>query len=155
ALFVMALASRLGEPGNRSVVYANFIHAMIASAVVAIGSLIALAAANAGRVTQRPGQIAGVVAADSDGPVLAAYHVPGGLRGPPGVARAFGVATPGGDGPVPTGIPLVAPVPAATTELRTGEAIAVFRAGDRVVLEGYEAPGGGQPFRDAQIPVPG
>ncbi len=154
-VFVMAFASRLGEPGNRSVIYANFIHAMIAGAIVAIGSLVALAAANARRVPRRTGQILGVVAADSDGPVVAAYHITSWLRGPRGVARAFVVTTPHGDVPVPAGIPLVAPVPPATTELHTGEAIAVFRAGDRVALEGYEAPSGGQPFRDAQIPVPG
>lgn len=153
-LFVVAIVARLGKPGNRNVIYANFTHVLLAAGAVAIGALAALVVTNAHRAARRRGRIEGVVAG-APGEVFAVFQISGWLRGPRSVVRSFVVRTSSGDVPVPGDIELIAPVPAATTELAIGEATAVLRTGDRVVLAGFVSPDGGQPFRDSLVPVPG
>jgi hypothetical protein len=163
-LLGLALASgivlRLEPNRGAASIYANFVHVLIALAAVAIASVIALAASiriGALRARRTFGAartpVSGVIA--SDAPVVARTEVTSWLRVPRTVVGAFAVTTPAGDVVVPAGAELVAPLPELTTQLAVGESIPVLRAGDRVVLAGFDAPDASHPFRGTAAWVPG
>ncbi|MGE5185879.1 MAG: hypothetical protein ACM31C_27670 [Acidobacteriota bacterium] len=158
---IYAFALRADPRPDSNLVYVNFVHVLLALAVVAAGSLGALAAAlwlrgRAGRDALAHAPLHGVVAIDSErGAPVACLQLAGWLRGPRIVARAFEVVTPEGTIVVPGDAGVVAELPAVSTRLAAGDAIAVVREGDRVALAGLVAPAGDHPFRASPVPVAG
>ena len=149
-----ASAQRLDPVGDSDLVYINFVHVLLALVAVAACSLGALAIASRRR---RPdGQLHGTVAIESErGAPVAALQIAGWLRGPREIVRTFDVITNHGIVSVPAGVRVHAELPACSTHLASGEAIAVVREGDRVALSGYVAAAPDHPFRASLAPTPG
>src|SRR5262249_45640564 len=128
--------------------------AMIAAiaALVCFGIGLAVTAARAQTALRRHKRSDGVIVRDDDTPVFG-LEITSWLRGPRIVQRPFAVSIPGATIPS-SGAHLVAAMPTATTQLRTGEAYAVLRPGDRVTIAGH-ADAAGDPFRTSAAPLAG
>jgi hypothetical protein len=159
-LLVTATAVRMNISLHDSLLYANFVHIVLALAVVAGAALIALAIslwtrARRHRRALLVDPVTGVIARDGvDGPV-ACLQIAGWLRGPRVITRGFTVNTDAGAIAVPCGVTLVGDPPEVSTKLASGEAVPVLRTGDRVVLAGFVAPPSDHPFRSSSALIPG
>jgi hypothetical protein len=136
--------------------YSNFLPVLLAAALVAMVSLVALGgvtwwrtAATHRAFTSRERR-GGTVVDDGDEPVIG-LEITSWLRGPRVVQRPFSVRTSIGTLPV-RGAHLVAAIPAATTQLRTGESIEVLGPGEDVQIAGHGT-AGGDPFRTSAAPL--
>lgn len=156
--FVIALVLRVGASARELVLYANLLPLLIAAMLVALVALLGFGAGfvwtgyRARRVMMRHGRSDGVIVDDDRTPV-AGFEITSWLRGPRVVQRRFAVSIAGATIPV-SGAYLVAPLPAATTQLATGECYAVLRPGDRVTIAGH-ADAAGDPFRTSAAPLAG
>jgi len=150
SLGVIASSLRLDLDLHASLVYANFIHVMLAIAAVAGGVLIALGLSLRDRAGVRG--ITGVIEGQG---TVACLQIAGWLRGPRMIASSFTVLADAGAVVVPGGAEVVCPPPDTTTLLRSGEAMPILRGGDRVVLAGFVAPPADHPFRGASALIPG
>jgi len=156
--WVMAISIRRDASDHAVIVYSNFMPWLLAAAVAALAAIAALTVVTwlgghrrrAGGWRQHTGRISA-----ARGELIAGYEIASWLRGPRAITTACEVVTAGGTLPVPAGAQLFAPLPLATTLLRTGERVAVVRGGDAVCLGGYEQHATGQPFRDSGAPIPG
>jgi hypothetical protein len=159
-LVAVAASRRISGDETDARIYANFIHVLLALALVAVGALGLLAASIAvrdrraeRRLARDPAVVSGEVALDCDD-VAADARITSWLRGPQSRLRPFTVVTPKGSVPI-TGAELVVPLPLASTQLRVGESIETLRAGDRVVVAGLVEPDASHPFRDSAALIPG
>ena len=156
--WVLTIDLRRAATDVAAIVYSNFVPWLLAVAAAALAAITALTVATwLGGRRRRAGtwrQHTGRIAADR-GELVAGYEITSWLRGPRAITSACEVVTAGGTLPVPAGAHLIAPLPLATTLLRTGERVAVLRGGDEVALGGYEQHATGQPFRDSGAPIPG
>ncbi|HEY5948987.1 MAG TPA: hypothetical protein VIV40_26025 [Kofleriaceae bacterium] len=157
-LFVVALITRLGASAREMVLYANLLPFVITAAVVAIASLMLFGAAlglrsyRAYSVFRKQRRSDGVIVDDDTAPALG-FEITSWLRGPRIVQRPFAIAIAGATIPV-RGAHLVAALPPATTQLKTGESYGVLRPGDRVMIAGHAA-ATGDPFRTSAAPLAG
>jgi hypothetical protein len=157
ALFV-AFASRLGASAREMVLYSNLLPMLLTAMIVAIAALLcfgvglAVEATRAQAAFRRRKRSDGVIVSD-DGTPAFGLQITSWLRGPRIVQRPFAVSIAGATIPI-SGAHLVAAMPAATTQLRTGEAYAVLRPGDRVTIAGH-ADAAGDPFRTSAAPLAG
>lgn len=155
--WIAAIVMRRYASDLAAIVYVNFVTWLLAAAAAAVAAITALSVATfvagrrrrAGAWRQATGRLAAV-----RGELVAGYEITSWLRGPRAITSACEVVTSRGTIPVPAGAQLVAPLPLATTLLRTGERIAVLRGGDEVAVGGYEQHATGQPFRDSGAPIP-
>jgi hypothetical protein len=163
-LFVLAVLFRLGDTDAGYLVYLNLVHFLAASAFVAAAALVAFVASlwlRARSVRRRLARarpaVIGVIPAEGDGPrgVVACLELEGWLAGPRARVDSFEVITAAGPVPIPVGAELAASVPLASTCLQVGEAVAVIRRGDRVVIGGLIEPAPDHPFRSSSALVPG
>lgn len=144
------------EPSQLALaMYGNFVHVLLALTIAAISSiavlgLMLLFRARAAARMLRDGH-AGTIECDGAAIVL---DVPSWLRGPRLTSRAFTIRTAQHLLAIPPCVGIVSPVPAITTQLRTGEALELARAGDRVVVGGLVAPDQDHPFRSISAPQP-
>ena len=156
--WVLAIFIRRDATDHAAIVYSNFVPWLLAVAAAALAAITALSVVTwLGGRARRAGawrQHTGSIVADR-GELIAGYEITSWLRGPRAITSACEVATVGGTLPVPAGARLIAPLPLATTLLRTGECVAVLRGGDVVAIGGYEQHATGQPFRDSGAPIPG
>ncbi|NVB83341.1 MAG: hypothetical protein HOV81_33525 [Kofleriaceae bacterium] len=155
-LFCLACLARLSADADAMILYAHFVPVLLVAAVVAIAAIVSLAGVLATRALvihrrfSSRERVRGVVTADGTELALG-VEISSWLRGPRVVQRSFSVATAHGMIPV-SGANLVAAIPAASTQLETGEALGVVRPGDTVEIAGHVAtpsvePGAGDPFR--------
>ncbi len=156
---ITATVVRLHLTLHNSLLYANFIHLVLALAVVAGGTLLALALSLwvRGRRDRRAllgDPITGVIGRDGNDPI-ACLQIAGWLRGPRMTARPFTVITRDGALSVPGGATIVCDPPDVSTRLASGEAVHLLRPGDRVIVTGFVAPPGGDPFRSSTARMPG
>jgi hypothetical protein len=178
-LFTMAIAMRLGDSDRGYLVYLNLVHFLVASAFMAAASLVGLVGSLAlrarsarRRLAEDRAAVTGVIPASApeepaepaepeatdrdDGRTLVAcLELEGWLAGPRALVDGFEVATPAGRVPIPAGAELVAQLPPVSTVLHVGEAVAVLRRGDRVVVSGLIVPPADHPFRSAGALIPG
>ena len=164
---VIAIAYRKDTTEISAFVYANFMHVLACSAIVAIGALVALGAGlwidnvRGRRLLARDGTLTGtIVNTDACETItVSTLEIPSWLRGPKAATGAFCVNTQHGEVPVPGGVRVVAPTPISSTLLRSGEAVPTLRCGDRVTLAGYvtatNRPEIDGPFRHTSAPIPG
>jgi hypothetical protein len=155
-LFIVAIFVRATASGRVLLLYSNFLPLLLAAALVAMVSLVALGgvtwwrtAATHRAFTSRERRGATVVE-DGDEPVIG-LEITSWLRGPRVVQRPFAVRTSIGTLPV-RGAHLVAAIPPATTQLRTGESIEVLGPGQDVQIAGH-GDAGGDPFRTSAVPL--
>ena len=145
--FVLALAVRLDATVADSLVYGNFIPVVLAAALVACGGLVGLVAVAAFRDRTLRRRIdrgtRGIIAGDS---CVGALEVAGWLRAPRAVMQPFVLATAEGALPI-TGAELVLATPLEATVLHVGEAVAVVRGGDHVMVAGLTRADANGPFR--------
>ncbi len=157
-VWVVTIYLRRGATDLAAIVYSNFVPWLLAAGVATIAAICTLSIATwlggrlrrSGTWRQHTGRLVG-----ERGELIAGFEITSWLRGPRAISSACEVVTDRGTIPVPAGARLVAPLPLSTTLLRTGERVAVLRAGDEVGLGGYEQHATGQPFRDSGAPVPG
>ena len=171
-VFAVALLTRVQAPARVVVLYTNFVPVLFVAAVVAIAALVALGASTWWRARQgmralrrrTEGVIAdgdlhcaplrGAARAGEAGacrePVVG-IEITSWLRGPRVIQRPFAVTTAQGTLPV-RGVCVVGALPAATTQLRAGECMALLRPGDTVAMAG-EVAATGAPFRSAAAPL--
>lgn len=161
-LLVAAFFVRADAVPAARVVYANYIHIVLGSVVVAAAGPIVLGATMwwRARVSHRrlaadAGSFVGtLVDDDRTQPVVGCHEVASWLRPPRTRVRSFVVATPSGDVPI-HGARLFAPLDPATTALHVGEAVGALRAGDRVRVSSHATTGDAAPFRTAAAPIAG
>jgi hypothetical protein len=161
-LLLLAAVVMRAEPSYAAAsLYVRFAHVLLATALVAIGTVAWLAVALGLRarrsrraVMRDPLRRAGVVATSSDDVRAGRIEITSWLRGPQLVVAPCSVQTPQGEVLVPGGAELVAHLSTTTTRLATGEAEVALRAGDRVIVSGYTPPPDGHPFRDSTELVP-
>jgi len=155
-LLMVALATRLDASARVMLLYSNFVPLLLAAAMVAVVGLIVLGAVTWWRAfsmhrtftaRERRG---GTVVSDNDDAVIG-LEITSWLRGPRVVQRPFNVTTSVGMLPM-RGAHLVAGMPAATSQLKIGERLAVLKAGDDVVVAG-QSDAGGDPFRTSAAPL--
>jgi hypothetical protein len=149
---------RMGQGITASLLYGNFIHVILALAIVAASVQGVLAASlwlrqRRERRALAASTLTGVIDGDRGLPV-ASLQIAGWLRGPRVIASSFTVTTERGAVVVPGGAVACAP-PASSMMLDAGEAMPILRAGDRVVLAGFVTPAGDDPFRGASALIPG
>lgn len=164
-LFSAAMVHRLDTSAEGYFVYLNLVHFVAAAACVAAAALVGLVATLwlRGRLARRrlareEGVVSGVIPdddAEERRRVVACLELEGWLGGPRALVDSFEVVTPVGRVPVPLGADLAATHPPVTTVLHPGEAVAVIRRGDRVLVGGLVAPPSDHPFRSAGALVPG
>lgn len=155
-LLAGGLALRANASAREMMLYSNLLPILLAAMVVAIAALVffgaALAvgsyAAHSAFKHSRPAD--GVILLDDEAPAVG-FEITSWLRGPRVVQRPFAVSIAGATIPV-NGAHLVAPLPAATTQLQVGESFAVLRPGDRVTIAGHKA-ASGDPFRTSAAPI--
>lgn len=155
--WVIAIAVRFYASDLSAVVYVNFVTWLLAAAAVAVAAIAALSVVTwlgarrqrTGAWQQHTGRIAG-----ERGELIAGFEISSWLRGPRAITSACEIVTARGTLPVPAGAQLIAPLPLASTLLRTGERVAIIRGGDEVSVGGYEQHATGQPFRDSGAPIP-
>ena len=154
----IAVITRMGASARVMVLYSNLVPILLAAAIVAIAALIGFGAMIwlTSRAKRRrflaAERVDGVIVADGDDPAIG-LEITSWLRGPRLVQRPFAVSTARGTIPV-SGAHLVAAIPAVTTQLRTGECVAVLRPGDHVTIAGH-GEAGGDPFRTSAAPLAG
>jgi hypothetical protein len=154
--FFVALCMRADATARAMVLYSNLLPMLLAAMIVAVAALLvfgvalAVNAYRAHRAFKRKRRSDGVIVVDEDVPA-AGFEITSWLRGPRIVQRPFAVSIAGGTIPV-RGAHLIATLPPATTQLRTGEAFAVLQPGDRVTIAGH-ADAGGDPFRTSAAPL--
>ena len=151
-LLAAAVATRLGKIDPYYIVYANFVHVLLALGFVAIGSLAALGVTTwwRGRRARRQlaAGIAGMLVLDDDATDIAGcFEITSWLRGPRALLQPFTLVTKTGSIVVHGGAELVVPVPATTTQLLVGEALGVLRHRDQVIVAGLEHATDGDPYR--------
>jgi hypothetical protein len=157
-VLALAVALRLDASARILVLYANLLPILLAAVLVAVlalvlyGAALALREYRTSRALARRRTTSGVIVAD-DGEPAVGLEITSWLRGPRTVQRAFSVRTPAGLLPA-SGVHLVTTLPAATTQLRIGEAIAVLRPGDHVTVAGHGT-ATGDPFRTSAAPIAG
>jgi hypothetical protein len=155
-LFIVAVFVRATASGRVLLLYSNFLPVLLAAALVAMVSLVALGGVTWWRTAATHRAFAsrarrgGTVVDDGGEPVIG-LEITSWLRGPRVVQRPFAVKTSAGTLPV-RGAHLVAAIPAATTQLRTGESIVVLGPGEDVQIAGH-GDAGGDPFRTSAVPV--
>jgi hypothetical protein len=155
AALLVAMFCRTSAGEWSTLAYTNFVHVILALAIIAAGALAALALGVRRRThvgVARHGVI--VREPDSDEPA-ASLEIASWLRGPRVVARSFQVLTGDGVLDVLEGAEIRVALPEISTMLPRGHAIEVLRAGDRVSVAGFVAPPGGDPFRRSAALVPG
>src|SRR5262249_43047900 len=140
------------------IVYSNFVHVLLALGFVAIGSLTALGVATWWRARRAHRQlatgIAGTLVLDDDATDIAGcFEITSWLRGPRALLRPFTLVTKTGSVVVHGGAELLVPVPATTTQLLVGEAFAVLRHRDPVVVGGLEHATEGDPYRGSNAAI--
>jgi hypothetical protein len=128
-----------------SMVYANLVEVILALVAVAAGGLALLAVWSKARPRPRGRELTGVIDATED--VVASFEIASWLRGARSIVEAFELRTEGERIPIAAGAQLACPLPLGSTHLATGEAIAVLRRGDRVLVSGLVAPERSDPFR--------
>lgn len=155
----MASLVRLAAGFGASIVYANFIHVLLALVVVAAGTLALLTgslwlrARHDRRLFARSDLVGVIDGKRSE--AVAWLQIAGWWRGLRTAADAFTVTSDRGPIIVPAGAAIVCAPSPRTLELETGAETAVLRAGDRVTLVGFVAPDPGDPFRGASAMLPG
>lgn len=155
-MFVTAVVSRVDASDLALLRYANLLPLLLAAALVAIAALVVLGATTwwhgwaAQRAFAARSRCAGTIVDDVDEPVVG-LEITSWLRGPRVVQRPFAVVTSAGTLPV-RGAHLIATLPLASTQLRTGECIAVLRPGDAVQVAARTR-AGGDPFRTSSAPL--
>lgn len=161
-LFVYALCCRAAADSWTVMVYNNFIHVVMAAAVFAVCAIAAVGVATLIARARSRAMFAGPTVSGTLGgatrpvpDVHARAEIASWLRAPRVVTGEFVVETAAGAVPVPRDFEVVAPLPAITTRLATGEAAVVLAAGDRVRLAGFVDPAPDHPYRRAAVPVPG
>lgn len=165
--FLAAVMVRLDRDHEEYIAYANLIPVLFFLAVVALACIAALTYANwrALRVRRRdadreaPWAQEGIVeldtGGDGDGGEVGWIRSLGWLGGFCTEVARFRVRTDRWLLDVPAGARLIAPVPTWTTRARTGERLAVLRAGDRVVVTGYVEDAIGDAYRRSAAPIAG
>jgi hypothetical protein len=168
--YLFAFAVRLDASAREMVLYSNLLPILLTAMVVAIAALIIFGTALAIRsfaaqhAFKRKRRAEGVIVRELDAAVtprvvtrddapVFGFEITSWLRGPRVVQRSFAVSIAGATIPV-NGAHLVAPLPAATTQLQIGESFAVLRPGDRVTIAGH-ARATGDPFRTSAAPLAG
>jgi hypothetical protein len=163
-LFGAAVLARLTDSDRGYLVYLNLVHFLLASAFVAAAALVAFVASLGlrgrsarRRLARERAPVIGVIAEERDdsSTLVACLQLEGWLAGPRALVDSFEVTTPVGRIPIPAGAELVAALPAVSTVLHVGEAVAVLRRGDRVVVGGLITPPADHPFRSSGALVPG
>jgi hypothetical protein len=156
ALFVGALASSVARAHVHDYAVGQFMHVLLAVGLAAVGAMGVLAGAMIVDTVRARRRLAtgmlGVVRCSD--PEVAAVSIASWLRGPQQVVVPFAIATAHGEVPVPGGARWAGPLPAATTRLRRGEAVAVLRAGDVVSASGFVESTHTDPFRTARAWLP-
>ena len=156
ALLVVAFAFRADASAREMVLYSNLMPMLLTAMIVAIAALLifgvalGVRASRAQRRFTRNKRSDGVIVVDGDEPA-AGFEITSWLRGPRIVQRPFAVCIAGATIPV-RGAHLVATLPPATSQLRTGESYAVLRPGDRVMIAGHND-ASGDPFRTSAAPI--
>lgn len=155
-LFIVAVVVRATASDRVMLLYSNFLPVLLAAALVAMASLVALGgvtwwrtAATYRAFSSRERRGATVVD-DGEEPVVG-LEITSWLRGPRVVQRPFAVRTSIGTLPV-RGAHLVAAIPPATTQLRVGESIEVLGPGEDVQIAGH-GDAAGDPFRTSAAPI--
>jgi hypothetical protein len=156
ALFTAALASSVARAHVYDYAVGQLIHVLLAVGLAAVGAMGLLAAALIVETIRARRRLAsgllGVVrCADHE---VAAVTIASWLRGPQQVVVPFAITTSQGNVPVPGGARWAGPLPAATTRLRRGEAVAVLRDGDTVSASGFVESAHTDPFRTARAWMP-
>jgi hypothetical protein len=141
-----------------SIMYANFIHVLLAAALIAVCALAALAsslwlAGLRGRRMLAKATRGGTIVDDGRGPV-AVLRIAGWLRGTQIAARPFEVMTPNGPIAVPSGISITCDPPAYSAQLATGQELVLLQPGDRVDLAGFVEADPSAPYRGSAGMVP-
>jgi hypothetical protein len=158
ALLGFAMIARANAGAREMVMYSNLVPLLLTGMVVAIAALIFFGIALAvgyhrgQRALRRQRRTEGVIVDDDDAPAFG-FEITSWLRGPRIVQRPFAVSITGATIPV-RGAHLIAPLPAATTQLEIGETYAVLRPGDRVTIAGH-GHASGDPFRTSAAPLAG
>jgi len=157
-----AMCARGAAPYTGAMLYLELSPVLLATAIAAIGLLVALATSlwlrdrrSRRALATDPHRLTGIVTSRDGEPSVGGVAIPSWLRGPALVLAPCAVTTPAGELVVPGGAELIAHLPDDTQSLRTGESEAVLRAGDRVTLAGYAPPSDGHPFRDSTAFVAG
>lgn len=162
AALAVALCCRIDVDPDAALIYSNFVPVVMAAAVFAVLSIVAVAIALViARARSRAlfagptvtGTLGGATRPAPD--VHVRVEIATWLSGPRVVADRFVVVTPAGRIQIPRGAEIVAPIPAITTHLATGEATALLVAGDRVRIAGFVDPPADHPYRRVDVPVPG
>jgi hypothetical protein len=155
-LMLVAIATRMDASGRVMLLYSNFVPVLLAAALVAVLALVVLGSVtwwrgwSMHRTFSARDRRGGNVVKDGDEPAIG-LEITSWLRGPRVVQRPFSVSTSVGTLPV-RGAHLVAAIPAATTQLRIGERLAVLKGGDDVQLAGH-GDDAGSPFRTSAAPL--
>lgn len=147
--FMLAVMLRLDATVADAMVYGNFIPVMLATALVACGGLVGLVTVAAIRDRALRRRLAGSTRGTIVGGVTVsagALEIAGWLRAPRTVVQPFVLATAEGKLPIP-GAELALATPPETTVLHVGEAIAVVRGGDHVMVAGLTRADASGPFR--------
>jgi hypothetical protein len=161
AVIVLAscgVAMRADATAREMMLYSNLMPIMITAMIVAVAALIIFGVALAVRsyaaqhAFKHKKRADGVIVLDEQTPV-AGFEITSWLRGPRVVQRPFAVSIAGATIPV-NGAHLIAPLPAASTQLHIGESFAVLRPGDRVTIAGHTR-ASGDPFRTSAAPLTG
>ncbi|HEY0251752.1 MAG TPA: hypothetical protein VGC41_09505 [Kofleriaceae bacterium] len=159
ALFAFAFVTRTDAPPAARVVYANFIHVLLAAQIVAAiaPTMFALglwrnAAAIRKELASKARSITGVVVAPDREKVVACFEIAGWLRPPRPLVRSFSITTPDGELVVP-GARLHAPLDPATTLLEPGESFGALRDGDWVTVSTVPTESAEGPFRSLATPL--
>jgi len=163
-LFAGAVIARFASSASGYFVYINLVHFLAASvfvAAVALGTLVSSLWWRGWRARRRlardPAPVIGVIPGAPHSPdgVVACLELDGWLSGPRALVDSFEVTTAAGPIPIPIGAELAASVPTVSSVLHVGEAVAVLRRGDRVVVGGLVEPAPDHPFRSSSALVPG
>lgn len=157
-ILLVAACPRMHVSYFNSIIYANFLHVLLALALVAAAALSVLAvslwlrAARGHRMLARDTLTGTIV--DDQGGAVARLHIVGWLRGPQVDARPFEVQTDAGLIAVPGGVEVVCAPPASSTRLASGEALVMLRPGDRVALTGFVKASEDAPYRGSAGMIP-
>ena len=157
-VLIFAFGSRCNLNYGTSIMYANFVHVLLAAALIAVCALAALAsslwlAGLRGRRMLAKATRGGTIVEDDGGPV-AVLRVAGWLRGTQIIARPFEVMTPNGPIAVPSGISIACAPPPESAQLATGQELVLLQPGDRVDLAGFVDADPSAPYRGSSGMVP-
>jgi hypothetical protein len=161
-LLTTSLAIRVSSNHGGFLLYDNFVHLILAVAMIAVLATCALSVTTwlaslraSRRLAREPATRSGVIS-DEDDHVVACLQITSWLRGPRLVTRPFTALVGGDELVIPAGIDVATTIPRVSSVLRTGEAVVVLQQGDQVELGGFvDRETGESPFRSAQALVPG